>query len=1210
MRDILTALAGLVIVVLVAALAVPPFVNWEGHRAAVDAAVSRSLGLPVRSDGRLEIRLLPSPRLRMDHVVLGSPGRTSLDARYVKAEVALTPLLSGEIRFTETKIGRAEVTVPVSEAGALVLSPDLGAVLGGRDLAVEDLRIAQLLLTTVVPATGRTDQFYAEAVRLSAPRLAGPWRAEGMAGALPFRLATGMPLPDGALPVKATAGGETLPRIEIDARLALVGDAVRGLAPEASGTARLTVASPPPAAGPPGAGGAGRHAPVLPFTLQGGFKAKGRVATFDALTLEIDGGGAPLRLGGRGTLELPSLKAALALDARRLDLDAFLASPNGQALLARGFTAFGPPLPGTVALDLAVESAAIAQGEWSEIAAAAILRPSGALALRRVEATAPGGARLSLDGDLSGPGSFAGRVSVRAPASERFARLLHRFGFGSPLLRLLDGRPFEAAADVTAALPVLSLRNARVALGEARLTGSARYSPAAEEGGRPRLDAQIVADGLDLAELPPLRGLFETLHDHDLGLTLQARDLRYGPGGPRTGAIAASLQSEGTALRVGSLEVRGLAGAEASLAGRIAADGSGRIAGRITAPVAAPLIDLLERNLVAEAEAVPDFLRAAPLALDVTLERDPGGGSGRLRSHARGEAGGGRLGLSIVTSAGRLESVEARLDRVRSGAWLGRPNDPALAMPAALRVSGRRGDPASPLAVTVAGDLAGVRIATSRPLALDGIALPRDGELTLDSPDLRPLAGFLGPGAAPPGPVPARLTIGLGREGEVPRLSLAGSVLGSAVSATVLRPEEGGLSGSARLDQLSLPWLASALVLDARGGPADPWPETRFGPAPAPAFRGRLAVTAQRLALGRGLTAEGARFDLGLGPDGLSLGQFEGAVAGGRLSGRVTLARQGGQATVSGEGLFEDLAIPVLTGGEAVRGRLSGRLRVGAAGDSPAALVGNLAGSGEVGFSDLTIREIDPSGVERALVRLLAEEDPLRAGRVEQVVSEEFGRGMLRLTGSVSVPAALVGGVLRTGTFTVDPGPFTWAGMVQLDLRTLRLDARGTFTAERTPRAWTAPPPSLALSLSGPLARPARDADVTTLTTALAAVVLQRELDKIDTVEADRSEQARRRSRLEMDRARAAAEVEWARRQAEEAKAAAARAAEEARRRAEEEARRQAEEARRQAEELRRQAEESRRRVEEESRRQAEEARRRAEEAARAREAMPAETSQ
>ncbi|WP_238312679.1 AsmA-like C-terminal region-containing protein [Methylobacterium crusticola] len=1196
MRDILTALAGLVILILAAALIAPPFIPWEAQRAVVDAALSRSLGVEARSDGRLEIRLLPSPRLRVDHLVLATGrDRPALDARFVKAELALTPLLSGEMRFTETRIGRGEVTLPMTEAGSFLRPPPLE----GRDLAVEDLRVAQLLLTTVVAATGRTDQLYAENVRLAAPRLAGPWRAEGEAGAVPFRIVTGAPGPDGAVPVKVAAGGDTVPRLEVDARVALSPEADGGEVPEASGSARLVVGPPAQAAGA-----------ALPLSLQGSFKARGRLAAFDGLTLELPGD-APLRLAGRGTLDAAAARASLALEARRLDLDAFLAGPSGQALLARGLGALGFSLPGFVALDVAAESAAFARDEWSGIALGAVLRPSGAVTLRRLEATAPGGTRIALNGDVSVSGGFSGHVAVQAPASDRLARLADRLGFASPLLRLLDGRPFAGQADVAAALPDVSLRNARVALGAARLTGSARYVPAGPDGERPRFDAQIVADGLDVAELPPLRGVVDALQDHDVGLTLLARDLRYGPAGPRTGEIAASLQSEGAALRLDSLEVRDLAGAQVSLSGRIGPDGAGRIAGRLSAPVAAPLVDLLARTFVEEARYLPAFLRDGPVALDVTLERDPGGAEeGRLRSHARGSAAGGRLGLALVTRAGRIDSLDARLDGVASGRWLGRPDDPALKAPASLRLGGRRaGEAGAPLALTVEAELAGAALSTTRPLALQIGDVPlRDGEILVASPDLRPLAGLLGRAPAVQEPVPARVTVAFGASGSAPRLALAGTVAGGALEATLSREPGGPLAGSASLDRLSLPWLASALVLGQGPAGAEPWPAGRFGPAPAPP-PARLAVAARRLDLGRGLVAEGARFGLAVGPEGLTLRDFEAGLAGGRLTGTATLARQGDQATVAGEGVLTAASIQALVGGDAIRGQASLRLRLGAAGDSVAALVGNLAGSGGLELAGLGVRDLDPAAVDRALGRLLAEEDPLRAGRVERVVAEEFARGPLSVPGPVAVPASLVGGVLRTGSLALDLGPSSWSGLVQVDLRTLRLDARGTLTAQATPRAWTAPPPTLGLALAGPLARPVREVDVVPLSNLLAAVVLQRELDKIETIEADRNERARRQSRLEMDRARAVEEARQSLLRAEEAARQRAQAAVDAAARLRAEQAAAAEAARLRAEQAAA-AEAARLRAEQAA--AAEAARLRAEEEARARDAgaQPAETSQ
>ncbi|TXN38807.1 AsmA protein, partial [Methylobacterium sp. WL18] len=138
--------------------------------------------------------LLPSPRLRIDRLHLGAdPARPTLDARFVKAEIALTPLLKGEFRFTETRIGRAEIKLPVVASEALRIPPDLGEALRARDFAIEDLHVQQFLVTTQVPATGRTDQLYVQDLHLQTPALVGPWRVEGTSGGVPFRAVSGTP---------------------------------------------------------------------------------------------------------------------------------------------------------------------------------------------------------------------------------------------------------------------------------------------------------------------------------------------------------------------------------------------------------------------------------------------------------------------------------------------------------------------------------------------------------------------------------------------------------------------------------------------------------------------------------------------------------------------------------------------------------------------------------------------------------------------------------------------------------------------------------------------------------------------------------------------------------------------------------------------------------------------------------------------------------
>ena len=194
MRDILTVLASIVILILAVAVAAPPFIDWEAQRSTVDQIISRATGVEAHTEGRINVRLLPSPRLRFDRLRLGpdTSEAPSLTADFVSAEFALPPLLRGEVHFTETRVGRADIRIPVSSRGDWRLPADLVAGSGrGREWAIENLTIAQFLLTTRIVDTGRTDQFYAENVNVEGQKLIGPWRVEGSTSGVPFRFTTG-----------------------------------------------------------------------------------------------------------------------------------------------------------------------------------------------------------------------------------------------------------------------------------------------------------------------------------------------------------------------------------------------------------------------------------------------------------------------------------------------------------------------------------------------------------------------------------------------------------------------------------------------------------------------------------------------------------------------------------------------------------------------------------------------------------------------------------------------------------------------------------------------------------------------------------------------------------------------------------------------------------------------------------------------------------
>ncbi|GJE56162.1 MULTISPECIES: AsmA family protein [Methylobacterium] len=1151
MRDTLTALAAAVILILVAALAAPPFVDWTGHRAFIDRAIGSSLDLPAHSDGRIEVRFLPYPRLRLERLQLGDGSeKPSLDLRFVKAELALAPLLKGELRFTETRIGRAELRLPVTDGDAVMLPGSLREAIGARDLVIDDLRIQQALVTTLVPSTGRTDQFAAEGLRLKAPSLAGPWQMDGVSGGVPFRLASTKIAADGAT-VKISGGGDRQPRFEADARIVFKlldpADAarphspgeLRAMIPEAEGSARLVVGPPTKDAGA-----------ALPFSLGGKFKARGPLLRFEGVNAEIDPAGQAMRLAGTGQINLRSWRAGLSLESRRLNLDGLLYSSAGQALLARGLSG-DIVLPVMLDLDLKIESLALGFEDWSDLQLKGTFDRTGGLVLRRFAGTAPGTTKVAASGelDVAAAPRFNGHLEIDAANSEGLGRYLRRLGVEGPALALLDGRPVQAATELSAAKSDLSLKGLRFVLGAARVTGEARYVKG-EGSTRGRLDADLQAQGVDIAELPPVGGLLPSLDHHDIGLMLRARDVRYGPAGARSGngTIAASIQSDGASLVVDRLDIADLAGANAKLSGRITPDGTGRIAGHVGAATAAPLLALLDRVWIPEARLLPAFLREGALDLDVILEREAGEAD-TLRTTAKGKAADSTIDGSLLARGGRLEALDATLAAPRAGRWFRRDDLVGLRQPASLTLSARRGAGSSaPLSLSVGGTIAGLELSTLKPLLLGSDSgLPDAGTLravTADAAPFVPLAGSAMPVA---GPLPADLTIALSRNGTDLHADVSGRLADAEISANLDRKPDGALVGKASLGGLSLPGLTAALILPtepkAEARDAAGWSEARFLPAPSRP-RADLSLSVGRLDLGRGLIAEGTAFELSLDGDAMSLKNLSGRLAGGRVDGSATIARQGNGASVSGDGALSGVALKDLASGGLIRGTLSATLRYSGSGDSAAALAGNLGGSGEATLADIVVPAADPAAIDRALTRALAEDDPLREGRLSSILAEEFDAAALSAKGPVTTPVTLAGSILRSGPVELDFGATRWSGGFVLDLRAKRIETRGTLTAASGPKGWTGGKPSLQLGFVGPWSAPRREVEAGALANGLAAVVLQRELEKIEQFEADQVERQRRRARIEMDKAREAALKAAADKAAQE-KAAAEKAAKE-----------------------------------------------------------------
>ncbi|WP_210484930.1 AsmA family protein [Microvirga antarctica] len=1143
MRDILTIIASVVIVILAIAVAAPPLIDWQDHRDSVDRLISRASGTEARTEGHIGIRLLPTPRIRLDRLRLGgkTPESPTLAADLVWAELALTPLLRGEVRFLETRVGRADINVSVSPDGGWRLPPELlTGNARGREWAIESLKVAQLLVTTQMPSTGRTDQIYAENVFIEGQKLIGPWRVEGSTGSVPFRLLTGELAPDKSIQVKLAGGGDSHPRFDIDARVSLTGGDDGAL--NIAGKAKFLFGPPAQvaAAGIP-----------IPITLDAEFKASNGAIVLDPVSLEAGEGGASLRMQGQGSVQIAEPRIALKLEGRRLDADSFILSGNGQDFKSRFKEWSVPKFVVPVDLDLKIDSIGLGQDDLSN-AIARLSLDRGQARINLFEFTAPGETRVAMEGKagLGSRGGTEGKIALQSKSSDRFARYLERLNLRSPFLRVLDGRPFEASSDLAYISPVVSFNRLRVKTGDAVLTGNVRYT-AAEANERAKLEAQVAIQNLNLDQLPRVSSVFEATQNMDVGFILDARGVTAG-NRPGNGRIGARILSDGPALLVESLDIVNLAGANAKVSGRIAPDGSGRIAGTVTAERAAPLVDLMGSVWIGGlSKLVPPFLREGGLSLDVVTERvarPAGSAEMRLRTTARGTAAGGAFEGQVDSLDGRTENLDVTLATDNTGRWVQRSDVPSLKRPSKINLRGIRVG-SGQFNVTVAGDVGGVKVTTGRPFTLSADDDVVDsGAAEIATPDITPFLLLLGDGAAGvTPPVPVNAQVSLGRERDASLLEIRGQVADSKVQARLAVRSRSEIGGEISLDRLSLPWLVTALALNAPGVPdaTAVWSSARFGQNPLLLRGGRVTIRTAALDLGRNLRGTRASFILEATPDGIGIRELDTVLGTGKLTGSASITRQGSLASIVGEGALRDVPLSALTSAP-FEARLSGGLKFGSSGETLSGLVSNLGGSGDWTVAGLRVPQTDPAALDRAAKLLLSEAEPLVAGRAEAVIGAELNRAPLAAS-AVTTSAALIGGGIRLSPFVVEGGPATWRGTVTFDLRSLMLDARGALTAVTSPPEWTGAAPSIGLGWRSVDGIPFRDIDVGPFRNGLAAIVLKRELEKIEAFErqaAERQRQMEARQEAERQKAKAAAdelarqarireEAEQARREAE-----------------------------------------------------------------------------
>lgn len=1152
MNATLTAIGIALLLGLLVALVGPLVIDWNAYRSAFEERASAIAGVQVRVLGDVDARLLPTPALDFSRVVAATPGGGErIEIERFRLDVSLMPLLRGDVLINRLGVEGARLDISVDEDGVLV------APLGEQSFSVEERERIQLAEFAVSNSrvtfnnlrNGRTTVFEDVQLTGDAASLNGPLKVAGGA------------VRDGQrLDFRAQLGRVS----EGQGRLVAHVAAADGHVLDVDGTASF-------AAKP---GFEGQAAFVAPHIQEGVVDAtrqvrlSGKVSAdpqrivAGTLDLQIGEEATGVGLTGSGELDLIGDPAAtMVLSARQIDLDRLVgraadapaAPPVEIARQLVGRLPEAGPVPIPLDLSLAADGVLIGRELVPDLRAE-LAFDGASWTIERLEAGLPGGGTLRASGSVADPEAlFSGAAAVEIG---NLPRLLQWYGGAEARIPSGLVRRLALTGEVEIARSRFSASDMTfTADGE---SGSGRIVWD-NEGERPRLEAEIASERLDLDTLfgDRLKKVFADFRngqgDADFDLKLDARQLILA--GTAAREVDIDLSRSRGQIDIRRLEIGDLGGGRVSLAGRLdMADGAqaGRLAGTISTSRAEGVLAVLDAAGMGATgrKAVEARLPALlPAKLDVEVEAS---GAGQpLRAALLGTLDGTRIALNVSGKA--IEDLAVAVD-ASSGDGL------ALLRQLGLPV-GSGEDPGGPgmLKAAFSGDLrknadirasltgAGINSSFEGTGRLGEQSVFFDGALSARSPDAAPLLvrlGRLPPGSAQ---VPIAIDGRLRRDAEgLALLAAKGDIAGRALSGDLRQSMDGRFTGSLAFDRLGAGDLAAVAFgpFAAQAGAEEIWPSGEIAPSILSGMEGRVRISAPVFDIGDGRRIEKAAFDLVAAGDLVGIDNLGGKIAGGAISGRIETARRGEDRLVTLGLRIEDADLaafaPARAGEPLAQGRLSLNMDAAGAGSSPAAIVRQLSGSGSFRIEDALFADLSPRAFDAVTEAAASEALEIDAKRVGAAFSGFLGRGPLEAQ-EVSAAFALASGVARAGSVAFASDAAEARASLSLDLANLDASAELMLRPRSTGEAGSEQPQALVL-FEGPIGAMRRDVDVTALTGFLTVRALDREMKRVEALEAERAkreaERAEERRKLEAE--------EKARRVEEERQAAARRAAEEA----------------------------------------------------------------
>lgn len=195
MKKILIGLAATLTVILLAALIVPSFIDWNRFKAEIESQARLATGRTLTIGGDISFSVLPAPTLAVEDVALANiPGASEtplLRLKRLDAQISLLPLLTGKIEIASFELQQPEIFLEITPQGQnnwtfaaapqtdetpSPTSPDNPPATGSApDIRLDELNIRNGAVTYTNRQTDTQLQITGIKATLSANSLQGPF---------------------------------------------------------------------------------------------------------------------------------------------------------------------------------------------------------------------------------------------------------------------------------------------------------------------------------------------------------------------------------------------------------------------------------------------------------------------------------------------------------------------------------------------------------------------------------------------------------------------------------------------------------------------------------------------------------------------------------------------------------------------------------------------------------------------------------------------------------------------------------------------------------------------------------------------------------------------------------------------------------------------------------------------------------------------------